>query len=337
MAPKKGSGTGVSGSREDGKYGAFNWTWDAECCEASGCGGALRIIDINAHTNSWIREEPLIRNQMRCASLCVASACDCASFTYDSVTGTCSMFTKILNSGGGSSKGANKLTDCVTPQIIQHSVITDYTGCNATYECDFGYNATDYNVLTCQSNETWTPSNFHCAEIPCPTPPLLDFGNPSVTTLQVGGVATYTCVADYINRGGNVDTLNCLLGGTWLGTIDMICKPIIIRYTFYWTTSDVFFAGTDATVWVRMYGAYGTEQVTMPTSMQFEVGISESNWMNWNDVGPLTRVDIGHDNGGASPGWKLQTLTISMEGIGTYTFNPNAWIETPGLQITVYV
>ncbi|XP_021356927.1 sushi, von Willebrand factor type A, EGF and pentraxin domain-containing protein 1-like [Mizuhopecten yessoensis] len=238
---------------------------------------AVNDVDVVGHTDTWTRQEQLIRNRTRCTSLCVASACECASFTYDGATGTCYMFTKTVSSGGGSGKGANKLTECVVPRVIEHSILTDYTGCNATYDCVFGYNATDHNVLTCQANETWAPSGFSCAEIPCPDPAELANGIPTVTTLQVGGVATYTCLSGYINRGGVGDTLTCQLGGTWLGVIDMICKPIVIRYTFYWTTADVLFAGTDAIVWVRMYGAYGTQQVTMPSNMLFERGISESN------------------------------------------------------------
>ncbi|XP_033726755.1 sushi, von Willebrand factor type A, EGF and pentraxin domain-containing protein 1-like [Pecten maximus] len=183
---------------------------------------SVNYVDVATYTDALAREVDNVMTKLRCSSLCVEYGCGCVSFTFDDVSGICHMFTKALVSGGGTSVGANKVTECSVPVVFANATLVNYTGCNATYECNFGYNATASGMLTCQSNETWIPSEFECVEIPCSAPPTLAKGISAVTSLQVGAVAVYTCIQGYINRGGHTNTLNCVVGGTWAGLIDML-------------------------------------------------------------------------------------------------------------------
>ncbi|XP_069105505.1 sushi, von Willebrand factor type A, EGF and pentraxin domain-containing protein 1-like [Argopecten irradians] len=183
-----------------------------------------------------LTEEKTSRTKMRCASLCVELGCNCTSYVYVSSTKTCYMFNKALTSGSGDKVAYNKLTECATPRHISNATIQEYTGCNAEYECDFGYKTSPpdaSNVITCQADETWAPSNYACVLIPCNSPPPLSNGIFHVTSLSVGGTTTYACDAHYINTGGGLDTRTCVLGGTWAGEINMDCfwfPAVYFRY-----------------------------------------------------------------------------------------------------------
>ncbi|XP_077979346.1 lipoxygenase homology domain-containing protein 1-like [Glandiceps talaboti] len=85
-----------------------------------------------------------------------------------------------------------------------------------------------------------------------------------------------------------------------------------IPYEVTIKTSDILGAGTDANVVFRMYGTKGkTEEFTLDNRTDnFERGMSDKFKIEAEDVGPLTKLRIGHDNKGRSAGWHLDRIII---------------------------
>ncbi|XP_021356925.1 sushi, von Willebrand factor type A, EGF and pentraxin domain-containing protein 1-like [Mizuhopecten yessoensis] len=268
-------------------------------------------VSVSANIDLLWAQKTGIKTKLRCASACMELGCSCGSFLYDGPSGgICYMFSKTLSSGSGNINGANKSTECVLPKALSNAILLDYTGCTATYDCEFGYTSEaskDPGKLICQTNETWGPSDYACVEIPCPPPETLKDGTSEVTSLQVGGVAIYTCNSDYINRGGSEDTLTCKLGGAWSGHIDMSCFPVKVMYTFNVRTSDKKDVGKGRDVYVVLTGRYGTTRIDF--NINFPRGTTQTFTGSFTDVGSLTRVVVGH-NSGNSPPWRLSSVSI---------------------------
>ncbi|XP_021340763.1 sushi, von Willebrand factor type A, EGF and pentraxin domain-containing protein 1-like [Mizuhopecten yessoensis] len=167
--------------------------------------------------------------------------------------------------------------ECATPRKILNATLQTYTGCSASYGCKFGYSSPasrDSNVITCQEDETWTPSDFECVQIPCPSPPSLTNGHSVVTSLNVGGAASYVCDTNFVNitSGGGETTLKCVQGGTWTGIIDMVCIPAYRDYTITITTGSESSSGTDANVYIRLICELEDFTINCPSSSSFESG-----------------------------------------------------------------
>lgn len=77
-------------------------------------------------------------------------------------------------------------------------------------------------------------------------------------------------------------------------------------------TGDKRGAGTDANVFVQFYGQDGkSEEYFLDNkSDNFERGQEDVFKIEADDVGPLFKVRIGHDDGGRSSGWFLESLRI---------------------------
>ncbi|XP_069140470.1 protein lev-9-like [Argopecten irradians] len=322
-----------------------------------------------------LTEEKTSRTKMRCASLCVELGCNCTSYVYDSSAKTCYMFNKALISGNGDKVAYNKLTECATPRHISNATLQQYTGCNAEYECDFGYKTSPPdapNEITCQSDETWAPINYACVLIPCTSPPPLSNGIPHVTSLSVGGtttyafdthyintggglntrtcvlggtwageinmectlkpcespiaitngnvdasslsvgsVATFTCDSTFINTGGDSSTLTCILGGTWSGTIAMVCSP---TRTYHFVMSVKHTIASDQ-VYMIVYGQEGFFEFTFPSSVPLHMVGETVYEETFLDVGDLTKLTIGFIKEEIYDMFILNSMMISVEGL----------------------
>lgn len=77
-------------------------------------------------------------------------------------------------------------------------------------------------------------------------------------------------------------------------------------------TSDILKAGTDANVFLQMYGTEGkTDEIVLNNrSDNFERGMKEKFKIEQKDIGDLLKIRIGHDGKGFGAGWHLKKLLI---------------------------
>nr|XP_032809632.1 lipoxygenase homology domain-containing protein 1-like [Petromyzon marinus] len=86
----------------------------------------------------------------------------------------------------------------------------------------------------------------------------------------------------------------------------------LINYEVTVRTGDVRGAGTDAAVFVQLYGERGkTEQKTLASrSDSFEKGATDVFKLEAEDVGRLAKLRVGHDDKGISSAWFLDSVTV---------------------------
>ncbi|TNN59103.1 Lipoxygenase y domain-containing protein 1 [Liparis tanakae] len=87
---------------------------------------------------------------------------------------------------------------------------------------------------------------------------------------------------------------------------------IVINYEVTVVTGDVTFAGTNASVFIQIYGDKGkTEVITLESrSNNYERNATEIFKIEGKDVGKVFKVRIGHDGLGVGSGWFLQTVDV---------------------------
>uniref|UniRef100_A0A3Q1CF52 Lipoxygenase homology PLAT domains 1b n=1 Tax=Amphiprion ocellaris TaxID=80972 RepID=A0A3Q1CF52_AMPOC len=86
----------------------------------------------------------------------------------------------------------------------------------------------------------------------------------------------------------------------------------LINYEITVVTGDVTFAGTNAKVFVQMYGDKGkTEIITLESrSNNYERNTTEIFKIEAKDVGKVFKIRIGHDGSGIGSGWFLETVDV---------------------------
>ncbi|XP_026153735.1 lipoxygenase homology domain-containing protein 1 [Mastacembelus armatus] len=112
-----------------------------------------------------------------------------------------------------------------------------------------------------------------------------------------------------------------------------------VPYEIKTFTSDVFGAGTDADVFIVLYGrdAVCTQQKSLCVNkrerrMYFERGAEDMFIVELEDVGDvIEKIRIGHDNHGVNPGWHLDRVEIRRllrkgKGSETVIFPCERWL-----------
>ncbi|XP_040840655.1 lipoxygenase homology domain-containing protein 1 isoform X3 [Ochotona curzoniae] len=94
-------------------------------------------------------------------------------------------------------------------------------------------------------------------------------------------------------------------------------------------TGDVMGAGTDADVFINIFGEYGDtgERRLENEKDNFEKGAEDKFLLDAPDLGQLMKINVGHNNKGGSAGWFLSKIVI--EDIGNkrkYDFPLNRWL-----------
>ncbi|XP_056274884.1 lipoxygenase homology domain-containing protein 1 isoform X1 [Pseudoliparis swirei] len=86
----------------------------------------------------------------------------------------------------------------------------------------------------------------------------------------------------------------------------------LINYEVTVVTGDVTFAGTNAGVFIQIYGDKGkTEVITLESrSNNYERNATEIFKIEGKDVGKVFKVRIGHDDLGVGSGWFLETVDV---------------------------
>ncbi|XP_040334423.1 lipoxygenase homology domain-containing protein 1 [Herpailurus yagouaroundi] len=114
-----------------------------------------------------------------------------------------------------------------------------------------------------------------------------------------------------------------------------------VPYEIILYTSDIFAAGTDANIFIVIYGcdAVCTQQKYLCTNKReqklfFERKSASRFIMELEDVGEIIeKIRIGHDNTGINPGWHcshvdIRRLLPDKDGTETLTFPCDRWLAT---------
>ncbi|XP_028727861.1 lipoxygenase homology domain-containing protein 1 isoform X2 [Peromyscus leucopus] len=114
-----------------------------------------------------------------------------------------------------------------------------------------------------------------------------------------------------------------------LASFDPMDMPRGNKYEIKVYTGDVIGAGTDADVFINIFGEYGDtgERRLENEKDNFEKGAEDKFTLDAPDLGQLMKINVGHNNKGGSAGWFLSKIII--EDIGNkrkYDFPLNRWL-----------
>lgn len=87
-----------------------------------------------------------------------------------------------------------------------------------------------------------------------------------------------------------------------------------VKYEIIIITGDVKEAGTDANVFITIYGVNG-DSGKRPLKQKFrnlfEKGRTDRFLLEMLDLGELLRIQVEHDNSGPSPSWFLECVEVT--------------------------
>lgn len=104
-------------------------------------------------------------------------------------------------------------------------------------------------------------------------------------------------------------------------------------YTIHVTTSNIRLAGTDANVYVKLYGEnMVSDKIPLTVSQtpgnMFEAGKVDIFKIKCEDLGALRKLRIGHDSKGFGSGWHLKEVLVeSQVDAQTWLFKCNRWLD----------
>lgn len=104
-----------------------------------------------------------------------------------------------------------------------------------------------------------------------------------------------------------------------------------VRYEIIIITADEKGAGTDANVFITVYGSNGDSgrrQLRQKFRNLFERGRTDRFLLEMLDVGDLLRVKVEHDSSGINPGWLLDRVEVTNTANGVTTiFLCGKWLD----------
>uniref|UniRef100_A0A670K9P1 Sushi, von Willebrand factor type A, EGF and pentraxin domain containing 1 n=1 Tax=Podarcis muralis TaxID=64176 RepID=A0A670K9P1_PODMU len=119
-----------------------------------------------------------------------------------------------------------KPNPCPVPFIIPENALlsetTFYVGQKVFIKCREGYQLRGPSVITCNSDEAWTPTRAKCEKISCGPPAHVANALVRGTFHQYGDVVTYSCYSGYMLEGSLRSV--CLENATW--TTPPACRAI---------------------------------------------------------------------------------------------------------------
>jgi len=101
-----------------------------------------------------------------------------------------------------------------------------------------------------------------------------------------------------------------------------------IGYELTIATANKHGAGTEANVFVQLFGSSGeTERMALGKG-KFDRGQSHVHSFQSKDLGALTKVRVGHDNAGLAPGWLVDTVSVkNLRTSDVYEFPVFQWFD----------
>lgn len=105
-----------------------------------------------------------------------------------------------------------------------------------------------------------------------------------------------------------------------------------VKYEIIVITGDEKGAGTDANVFITIYGSNGDSgrrQLRQKFRNLFEREQTDRFLLEMLDMGELQKVRVEHDNSGLSPGWLLDRVEVTNTANGVTTiFLCGKWLDT---------
>lgn len=105
-----------------------------------------------------------------------------------------------------------------------------------------------------------------------------------------------------------------------------------VKYEIIIITGDEKGAGTDANVFITVFGSNGDSgcrQLRQKFRNLFERGQTDRFLLEMLDMGELLRVRVEHDNTRLSPGWLLDRVEVTNTANGVTTiFLCGKWLDT---------
>lgn len=102
-----------------------------------------------------------------------------------------------------------------------------------------------------------------------------------------------------------------------------------VTYRITVNTGTVQDAGTDANVYITLYGPtkHSGERLLDNAEDNFENGKIDLFSIETRDIGAIQRVRIRHDNSGNKPGWFLEQIRVQREDTGQeWVFSCQNWL-----------
>ena len=155
--------------------------------------------------------------------------------------------------------------------------------------------------------------------------------------------ALYLCLSGWCRlncSGFNRSALVCLVSlfvstehGSQLILIFFLCSIDLqpVQYVVCVYTADISQAGTDANVFITVYGSNGDtgrRPLTKKFVNLFERGQKDDFKFEALELGQLTRLRIEHDNKGFGAGWMLERVEVeNLATQQTTCFPCNQWLD----------
>ncbi|XP_067839671.1 sushi, von Willebrand factor type A, EGF and pentraxin domain-containing protein 1 [Heptranchias perlo] len=111
------------------------------------------------------------------------------------------------------------------PNIPEGAVLSDsvfYINQKVTIQCQTGYQLHGNAVITCSTDQTWSPVTAYCEKISCGAPAQVANALVRGVSHHLGDVATYSCYSGYMLEGSRASS--CLQNGTW--STPPVCKAV---------------------------------------------------------------------------------------------------------------
>lgn len=102
-----------------------------------------------------------------------------------------------------------------------------------------------------------------------------------------------------------------------------------VAYTITIKTGNQQFAGTDANVFITLFGDKGnTDEIVLDSSgSKLERNATDIYRIMSRDIGNLTKVRLRHDNSKAAPGWYVSSLVVRKATTkDSWKFNSIGWL-----------
>lgn len=115
-----------------------------------------------------------------------------------------------------------------------------------------------------------------------------------------------------------------------LGSLSLLKNSSNTNWSIYVYTSNVKGAGTDANVYVQIYGSKASSaqfNLEAKGSNPFEAGKCDKFDKDLPEIGRPVKVKIGHDNKGGFAGWHLDKVVLQNNITNEkFTFPCNRWL-----------
>nr|XP_039257172.1 lipoxygenase homology domain-containing protein 1-like [Styela clava] len=110
-------------------------------------------------------------------------------------------------------------------------------------------------------------------------------------------------------------------------------SPPVLRYIVSVHTGDLWNAGTEANVYITLYGTLGDSGSRLlqvnGKPKQLHKGSNDVFRFEAVDLGTLQRLVVGHDGAGPGAGWYLERIIVREDRVGSdeYIFHCDRWLD----------